>query len=165
MTQTLELRRTIDTEGNVSLDIPEDATDEQREILTQFMQPRTPLWEIAGVPPTGNSPRPDDASVITLLGVVCIDDYKKAENGQYLVDEETGELQPCTTSLFLTVDGRVFNSPSPAVARWVRDNLLKLWGGPLYGKLRKPKRVRVEKTKTRNGRPTFQFWYMPDQGV
>lgn len=162
-TTTLELRRTVDVDGVASFDIPEEATDAQRDLLAQYLQPATQLWDIAGMPPSPGRPAPQDDSVISLVGVIAYDDYVKDASGQFVVDEETGALKPCTTTRWLTSEGLLYFSHSPAAADWVKSNLLKLYGGPLMGSLRKVVRVRVEKRKTATpGRFTFQFRYMPD---
>lgn len=163
MTSTaLQIRGTIDQSGTLSLIRAEDATDEQRETLIEFLQPSTPLWDIAVMGPVGGKPAPDDEAVIALKGVVLFDDYKKGKDGQYLVSEE-GELLPCVTSLWLTTDGRVFHSHSGVAAGWIRGNLLKVYGSSEFGRLSQVKRIRIEKRKAGGGF-TFQFRYMPDQG-
>jgi hypothetical protein len=103
--------------------IPEDATIEQRHMLSRYRRGSTPLLDLAG-------------SVLPLVGVIYHDDLRRDETGEVLIQEdpETGLPGPvsCTRTIFLaqTIDGeeKAFHTFSSIVHVWVTKELLPLFG-------------------------------------
>lgn len=154
--QSLTIRSQFDDEGNLVIQVPEDATDEQRDILAVYLNPAEKLWDHVG----------ED---FFFVGVVWYDDFKRDLSGKFVqvIDEETGEqtaeLQKCKTTILLCQDGRLFYTHSDIFYGWVKDVLFPLYGTKKFGFLRKPVHVKINRTVYRkSGRQGFKPVIIPD---
>jgi len=122
--------------------LPDELTLEERVILSRFRGRAEPMWNHLG-------------ELITVVGVLVVDDWKRDLSGDYILDEDGAKI-PCKRCFFLTQDNRLYSSPSNVVYNFVRTDLLPVWGkdgrpGMLFG----PVPVRIAMGKTKNGQNTF----------
>lgn len=161
---SLILRSQFDEDGHLILQIPEEATDEQRDMLAMYLNPSEKLWDHLG----------ED---FLFVGLIWYDDFKRDLAGNFVrvIDEETGEqtdeLVKCKTTILLCHDGFLLYTHSDIFYGWVKETLLPLYGKfvngrPLQGVLRKPVHVKIGKTVYRkSARSGFKPIILPDTGT
>lgn len=97
-------------------------------------------------------------NTLRVKGVVYHDDFKRDNDGQYLLDEEGARI-PATRCIFLLADGTLRSSTSPLCSAFVIQKLIPLFGRPgkKMGHLIVEIGMKVLPYKTKAGRRSYDF--------
>lgn len=125
--------------------LPENASMQQRLELAEYFARPSSLWDEMG-------------NTLRIKGVIYHDDFKRDNDGGYLLDDEGARI-PAIRTIFLLTDGTLRSSTSPLTSNYALKKILPVFGRPgqKMGHLVGEIGLKVLPYKTANNRRSYDF--------